>query len=66
LLRGFGIVEVALGEPGRTQHDLSGGFAIMRHVVHLGVDDAKIDQRPGHASPGAEIDLSVSVAGEVL
>ena len=51
-LRGFGIVEVALGEPGRAQHDLAGGLAVMRHVVHVGVDDAQVDQRRRPCPPG--------------
>src|ERR1700730_3356909 len=40
LFRAFGVVEVALGQPRRTQHDLSGRLAVMRDIVHVLVDDA--------------------------
>src|SRR6266446_3723614 len=66
LLGGFGTVQISLGQRGRTQHDLAGGLAIMRHVVHVGIDDAQIHERPCHAGPGAEIDLSVRITSEVL
>ena len=38
----------------------------MRHVLHVGVDDAQIHQRRCHAGPGAEFDFPVSTTGEVL
>ncbi|MNF85653.1 hypothetical protein D3C84_680590 [compost metagenome] len=42
-------VVIALGEPGRTQHQFALGLAIGRQEVTLGIDNRCLHQRPWHA-----------------
>src|ERR1700722_16788235 len=65
LFRAFRIVEVTLREPGRAQHDLAGGLAVVRNVVHVRVDYPQIDQRRAHACPSADFDLPFGIAAEI-
>ena len=53
VLRSLGFSEVALGQPRRAYDNLALAHAIVRDILHVGIDDAQLDERnrpPGTAS----------------
>src|SRR5262249_28766870 len=57
LLRCLRIVEIPLGQPWSPRDDLARGLTVAGHLLHVGIDNAEIDQRKGEAGPGAEFNL---------
>ncbi|MNP70843.1 hypothetical protein D3C76_1671340 [compost metagenome] len=44
----LGLLQVTLGQPGRTNNDLTHRFAIVWHIVAFTIDDAQIDHGYWH------------------
>jgi len=64
LLGGTRTVEITLRQPGRSQHN-SPTDCVVRHVLHVGIDNAQFDQRRRQASVGADSRFLFRIAAEV-
>ena len=66
LLRRRRIVEIAHGEPWGARDDLASGFSVVRHVCHVRVDDAQIDERRRQSGARAPLHLRLRIFRQLL
>ncbi|MNQ84813.1 hypothetical protein D3C85_999530 [compost metagenome] len=62
----FGLVQIALRQPGGAHHDLALGHTVVRYVVAVGIDDSHIDHRHRNPRPDPHGQLGVHRLLEVF